>query len=234
MMKHGQLPTIKIIQITPIEILGRIWLCVAFEEKDHDMGDAMHLALVYRDRYLPSDNLNTDIETMFKGHNNSPLVRIHSECLLGDALYSDLCDCGEQLRSGLRSIISHESGIILYLRQEGRGIGMRAKLACLAAQEGYIDGIKSVSNMSPDEANLYFGFSVDERDYSVVPAVLKLLHVNQVKMMTGNLDKLDSVTGAGIIVSSVTDINRSHIVSGSRKHRELAEKAARNYNYQTL
>jgi len=234
MIINVPLSNINIIQITPIEILGRTWLCVAFEEKNHHMGDAMHLALVYKETFTPSDNLYDDLTTIFSGHEESPLVRIHSECLLGDALFSDLCDCGEQLRSCLRSIIYHKLGVILYLRQEGRGIGMRAKLACLAAQEGYINGVKSVAKMSPDEANLFFGFKVDEREYDVVPSILKLLNISHLNMMTGNLDKINSVTSAGIVVRSVSDINRSHVVKGSRKHRELVEKATRNYNYHTL
>jgi len=227
-------PVIDIIQITPIEILGSPWLCIAFEEKGSDMGDAMHLAFVYKDSYMPSANLHDDIQSIFSNQVKTPIVRIHSECLLGDAFFSDLCDCGDQLKGCLWSIIDHGSGVVIYLRQEGRGIGMRAKLACLSAQEGYVHGVKSVAKMSPDEANIFFGFSVDERDYKLVPSILKLLKISQINMMTSNLDKIESVKRGGIVVSSVTDIDRSNIIKGSRKHRELVEKATRNYNYQVL
>jgi GTP cyclohydrolase II len=225
-----KLPAVSIIQITPVELMGHTWLCVGFEEEGVHMGDAMHLAFIYKNDYIPGKNLNSDISKILS--NSCPLVRIHSECLLGDALHSDLCDCGEQLRSGLRTIIENGAGIILYLRQEGRGIGMRAKLACLAAQEGYIDGKKSIPSMSPDEANIYHGFDVDERNYAIVPSILKLLKQKEVIMMTGNIDKVNAVSTGGIKVRSLTDIDRSHIKEGSRKYRELSEKAKRNYRYE--
>jgi GTP cyclohydrolase II len=222
---------IDVIEVTPIEMLGHMWLCIGFEEHGVHMGDAMHLAFLYRDGYKPSVNLMHDAERMFKG-DACPLLRVHSECLLGDALYSDLCDCGDQLRSGLQATIKHGSGMILYLRQEGRGIGMRAKLSCLAAQEGYAKGIKALPSMSPDEANIFYGHKVDERTYDMIPGILSLLGVKSVMMMTGNMDKVQAVRAGGIAVVSLTDIDRSDVKVGSRKHRELSEKATRNYNYQ--
>ncbi|MCL2037950.1 GTP cyclohydrolase II [Candidatus Saccharibacteria bacterium] len=189
----------------------------------------MHLALLYIKDYQPGQELHKDVSNMFHGADISPILRIHSECLLGDALYSDLCDCGEQLKASIQSIVDYGVGVVLYMRQEGRGIGFRAKLACLAAQEGYVDGIKCVENMTPDQANLFCGHKIDERSYEIVPNILDLLGINKTIMMTSNIDKIKAVEDAGIEIDYITDIDRGHIVKGSRKHRELSEKAARNY-----
>lgn len=221
---------IHIVNVTPVEIHDRKWLCVAFEEEGVNMGDMMHLAFLWVDELRLTDNLMNVAETMFL-ESSIPLLRIHSECLLGDALHSDLCDCGEQLTASFSNILSNEAGAILYLRQEGRGIGMREKLKCLAIQEGYIDGEKTVEPMSSDEANLFFGHKVDERDYTIVTKFLRALKISDVKMLTGNLDKIDAVKSTGIKVHGLSDINRSHIQYDSRKYRELLEKSKRRYNY---
>lgn len=220
---------INIVNITPIEALGVSWLLIGFEHQNINMGDAMHLALLHKKNYKPSHNLRTDIRKFFSGKCKVPILRIHSECILGDALRSDLCDCGEQLNFSIRSIVEHGSGIVLYMRQEGRGIGLRAKLACLAAQEGYINGVKKTHNMTPDEANIFYGYRVDERSYDIVSDVLMLFGISKVTMLTSNLDKISAVESIGIKVKSIADINRNDISKESRKYRELSEKASRNY-----
>lgn len=219
-----------IINATPVEIHGKLWLCIAFEEKDVHMGDMMHLAFMWADDITLTDDLMDTAQTML-ADDKVPLLRIHSECLLGDALHSTLCDCGEQLDASFDDIFRNGSGIILYLRQEGRGIGMRAKLACLAVQEGYVNGKRIASPIGSDEANIFFGHKVDEREYAVVTKVLQALGICDVKLMTGNLDKVHAVKMSGAKIHSLTDIDRWHVQPNTRKYNELMQKSKRNYNY---
>lgn len=222
---------VKIINIAPVEIFYKRWLCVAFERSDEYLGDMMHFALMYADDISLDDDLVRQATTLFKDSKERPLLRMHSECLLGDALNSDLCDCGEQLKHALQAIMDNHGGILLYLRQEGRGIGMRAKLACLAAQEGYVGGVRRVEPMSPDTANIFCGFRVDERDYSVASDILQALQITDVDVMTGNVDKINALRQGGINIHGLSDITRHHIPKDSRKYRELKEKTSRNYLY---
>ena len=223
---------IRIVNIIPVEIMAKRWYCVGFEPEDQNMGDAFHLLFVYTGDDGEYDDLFQMLRATFTGR--SPQLRIHSECLLGDAFKSDLCDCGEQLEFALTSVQEQGLGVIMYLRQEGRGIGLRAKLACLAAQEGYVAGVKSLEPMSSDEANLFYGFKVDEREYSIVPKILSVFGINSVKLLTSNEQKSAALTAADIQIISQEDISRTHILPGTRKHRELAEKATRHYEYKDL
>jgi GTP cyclohydrolase II len=220
-----------IVNILPIEMDASQWLCIAFEEEGVDMGDAMHLAFLWSNDLVLGDNLVTVADNIFSKKASIPILRIHSECLLGDALHSDLCDCGEQLKESFSMIKGNGSGAILYLRQEGRGIGLRAKLACLAVQEGYANGKKTQEPLSSDDANLFFGFKVDERHYDMVTKFLEAFSITDVKMMTGNFKKIEAVQNAAVKIHGITDINRDHIRGESRKHRELIEKSKRHYNY---
>ena len=223
---------IRIVNIIPVEIMAQRWYCVGFEPEDVDMGDAFHLLFIHNKDGREYENLFEMLQTIFVG--KVPQLRIHSECLLGDAFKSDLCDCGEQLEFALKTIQKKHLGMIMYLRQEGRGIGLRAKFACLAAQEGYVNGVKAVEPMSSDEANLFYGFKVDEREYSIVPKVLSVFNIDRVQLLTSNEQKSASLTEAGIQIESQQDITRTHIIPGTRKHRELAEKATRHYVYKDL
>jgi 3,4-dihydroxy 2-butanone 4-phosphate synthase/GTP cyclohydrolase II len=85
--------------------------------------------------------------------------------------------------------------------------------------------------MSSDEANLFFGHKIDEREYSMVTKVLQVLNIRDVKLMTGNLDKVKAVKNAGVRIHGLSDINRDHILPNTRKYNELIEKSKRNYNY---
>ena len=220
---------VNIVNIVPIEILNASWLLIGFENTHTNMGDSMHLALLYKDNYKSSKDLRQDASRLFSNNNTSPVLRIHSECILGDALHSSLCDCGEQLEHSLQEIMQHGSGILLYLRQEGRGIGLRAKLACLAAQEGYVNGVRQVGKMTPDEANIYCGHKIDERSYDIVPEILLFIGVKKAILITSNVDKINAVKASGVEIESISDIDRSDIPIESRKHCELSEKAKRNY-----
>ncbi|MEE1325593.1 MAG: GTP cyclohydrolase II, partial [Streptococcus sp.] len=117
------------------------------------------------------------------------LLRLHSECLTGDIFGSLRCDCGEQLHAAMEKIDQVGCGAILYLRQEGRGIGLKNKLKAYQLQEEGLDTY---------EANLELGFAPDERDYQIAADILSFLDIKQVKLLTNNPDKLEQLEMAGI------------------------------------
>jgi 3,4-dihydroxy 2-butanone 4-phosphate synthase/GTP cyclohydrolase II len=113
-----------------------------------------------------------------------PLVRIHSECLTGDVFGSVRCDCGEQLLAALEAIAKEGRGVVVYLRQEGRGIGLSNKLQAYALQDKGLDTV---------DANLHLGLPVDDRDYSVAAAMLADQGVKQVRLLTNNPKKISGL-----------------------------------------
>jgi GTP cyclohydrolase II len=119
-------------------------------------------------------------------------TRLHSECLTGDVMGSLRCDCRDQLETALRKIGSMERGLLLYLRQEGRGIGLINKIRAYALQEKGLDTV---------QANLMLGFRDDERDYSVAAHMLMSLNVESVRLMTNNPDKIRQLEQHGTKVS---------------------------------
>ncbi|MCB1964278.1 MAG: GTP cyclohydrolase II [Rhodocyclaceae bacterium] len=123
------------------------------------------------------------------GHGDAVLARIHSECLTGDGLFSERCDCGYQLEAAMRRIVAEGRGVILYLRQEGRGIGLLNKIRAYKLQDEGADTV---------EANERLGFPADMRDFSICAPMLDHLGVASVRLMTNNPRKLDSLRAAGL------------------------------------
>jgi GTP cyclohydrolase II len=132
------------------------------------------------------------IALMIGAPNGSPpLVRLHSECLTGDVLGSLKCDCGPQLDTALRLIAENGWGILLYMRQEGRGIGLVNKLRAYALQDQGFDTV---------DANTRLGFAVDARDFGLAARMLMLLGQDRIRLLTNNPDKVSRLQSAGITV----------------------------------
>jgi GTP cyclohydrolase II len=139
------------------------------------------VALVMGDIHAPAAN----------GDPAAPIVRIHSQCLTGDVFHSLRCDCRQQLELALATITEAGTGILLYENQEGRGIGLMAKLQAYELQDQGLDTI---------EANVELGYKADCRVYELPAAVLKLLGVESVRLITNNPEKVEALESVGISV----------------------------------
>jgi GTP cyclohydrolase II len=124
-------------------------------------------------------------------HSSPPLVRIHSQCLTGDVFHSLRCDCRQQLEMALGMIRDLGAGILIYEQQEGRGIGLMAKLQAYELQDAGLDTV---------EANQRLGFKADHRDFALPGAMLKALGVNSVRLLSNNPEKVEALEKAGIDV----------------------------------
>lgn len=146
---------------------------------------------------------------------DSVLTRVHSECLTGDALFSQRCDCGSQLNYALQKISQRGVGVILYLRQEGRGIGLLNKVKAYALQDQGADTV---------EANEELGFGADLRDYSMCGPMCESLQIKTVSLLTNNPKKVEALKVLGIDVSE-----RLPIETGQTPHnaKYLATKAGK-------
>lgn len=132
-----------------------------------------------------------------------PVVRVHSECLTGDALGSLKCDCGAQLEYAL-TMASQTNGMVIYLRQEGRNIGLLNKINAYALQD---KGLNTI------EANHQLGFGADERTYEMVTFILHHFNIHKIKLMTNNPDKINSI-------SDIEIVERIPIIMKSNKYNE--------------
>jgi GTP cyclohydrolase II len=147
-----------------------------------------------------------------------PLVRLHSECLTGDVFASLKCDCGPQLHAALK-LIADAGGILLYLRQEGRGIGLANKIRAYALQDRGLDTV---------EANRRLGFTDDARDYAAAASMLSALKVDSVRLLTNNPTKVAGLEAAGI---AVTERVSHHLPTNPHNEDYIATKKARSGHF---
>lgn len=164
---------VKIVAVADLPTRHGTFQIVAFVNSEDDKD---HVALVKGDVFEKSD----------------VPVRLHSECLTGDAFGSLRCDCHDQLVFSLKTLKSHKNGILLYMRQEGRGIGLTNKIRAYQLQDFGYDTF---------EANKALGFADDERDYRVAAHMLMALNVRSVKLLTNNPKKIEDLTRHGIKVT---------------------------------
>lgn len=161
-----------------------------------------HIAMVHEDIDLSSDIL----------------LRMHSECLTGDIFSSKRCDCGPQLNKAME-LIGREKGILLYLRQEGRGIGLINKMKAYNAQD---------EGMDTHQANLHLGFEADARNYDVALRMLHLLKVKNVRLLTNNPEKIAAFNKSSInlvsripLIMKSNEVNKSYLETKSEKFGHL-------------
>jgi len=140
------------------------------------------------------DNLEHVVLIRDQNITEPALVRIHSQCLTGEVFTSQKCDCREQLMTGLTKISKAKNGVLIYLNQEGRGIGLANKIKAYALQENGLDTV---------EANEQLGFAADPRSYKVAAHILKDLNIQQITLLTNNPDKISQLKKFGIKVKRV-------------------------------
>jgi len=157
----------------------------------------------------------------FKSKKSVPLVRVHSQCLTGDVLSSQRCDCRAQLELSLKKISHAPSGILLYLPQEGRGIGLMNKLRAYQLQDQGMDTV---------EANESLGFAADARDYEFPAKILKKLGASKIRMLSNNPEKVRQLQKAGIDVAErvpcqprISKISRAYLQTKKKKMGHLLE-----------
>jgi GTP cyclohydrolase II len=156
-----------------------------------------------------------NIRGPFKSKKSAPLVRVHSQCLTGDVLTSQRCDCRAQLELSLQKISQAPGGILLYLPQEGRGIGLMNKLRAYELQDQGMDTV---------EANESLGFAADARDYDFPAQILKKLGAKQIRLLSNNPEKVRQLEVAGINVAErvpcqprISKISRAYLKTKKKK-----------------
>lgn len=143
---------------------------------------------VFRSKILGEEHMAIVKGELSALKNNSPLVRVHSECFTGDIFGSSRCDCGDQLANAMKRIEAEGSGAVIYMRQEGRGIGLFNKVRAYQLQD---------KGMDTAEANEHLGFPVDSRDYTMAAQILRYFEISSLRLLTNNPQKLDSLCKLG-------------------------------------
>ena len=144
-----------------------------------------------------------------------PLVRLHSECLTGDAFHSVRCDCGSQLETAMQMVQQAGRGLIIYLRQEGRGIGLANKIRAYHNQDKGMDTV---------EANVALGLPIDARQYSIAAQILRYFHIQKVRLMTNNPQKIKELRSLGVEVTERLPLHTGLCDSNQRYMQTKFEK----------
>ncbi len=180
-----------------------MFIVYAFSEKEEDWSP--HLVWVAE---------NTDFNTTVN-------VRFHSECITGEVFHSKKCECGQQLDAAMK-YMSENGGVIIYLRQEGRNIGIINKLRAYELQEKGLDTV---------EANLKLGLPADGRNFDIAVEMLNILEIRKINLLTNNPDKIRSIENSGIILNSrvpleidSNEVNESYLVKKKKYFGHLLEK----------
>lgn len=187
--EHG-LRMVSIVDLIAFRLRNEATIRQVWEEDFPCIHGDSFKAILYRTSLDPFEHMAL-VKGDIKGRDDV-VVRVHSECLTGDVFSSERCDCGEQLRAAIRIIDQEECGVIVYLHQEGRGIGLTNKIKAYALQDGGRDTA---------EANLELGFDVDLRDYGVAAEILRHLGIQRLRLLTNNPRKIVSLEGHGLSVS---------------------------------
>src|SRR5258705_10579403 len=153
------------------------------------------------------------------------LVRVHSECLTGDVFHSLRCDCGEQLEQALTQIAAEERGVLLYMAQEGRGIGLLNKLRAYELQENGFDTV---------EANLELGFPADARDWGIGNQILADLGLSTIRILTNNPKKISGLEGYGLQVVEQVPIETAPTAENARYLATKRDKLGHKLHHQDL
>ena len=187
--QHG-LRMVSIVDLVASRLRNEATIRQVWEEDFPSIHGKSFKAILYRTNLDPFEHM-----ALVKGDvsgRDDVAVRVHSECLTGDVFASERCDCGDQLRAAIRIIDQQECGVIVYMHQEGRGIGLTNKIKAYALQDAGRDTV---------EANLELGFEVDLRDYGVAAEILRDLGIQRLRLLTNNPRKIVSLEGYGLSVS---------------------------------
>lgn len=156
------------------------------------------------------------------------VTRVHSECLTGDVMGSNRCDCRDQLLESLKIIEKEGTGIVLYLRQEGRNIGLTEKIKAYALQDAGLDTI---------DANIHLGFQPDERDYGIAANILNNLKVKSIKLLTNNPEKIRQLIATGIkiderlpLITEPTEFSKAYIDTKAKRSGHLFGDLAKTHD----
>ena len=176
------------------------------------IGDRVKLPTKYGNFHLvPFQEVDTGIEhvALLKGNpkpSDVVLTRVHSSCVTGDLFGSLRCDCGEQLHKAMELIEKEGLGVIIYLQQEGRGIGLMNKIKAYKLQENGVDTV---------DANIHLGFAPDERNYQIGAKILKALNIHKIRLLTNNPAKISGLEEYGIQI-----LDRQELIIESNAYNE--------------